>query len=346
VTEQVVGQTAAALARSGMRAAGYRYVNLDDCWMAWARSATGDLQPDHARFPGGIPPLAKLLHENGMKLGIYLSAGPTTCRGRPGSYGYLSRDIAKVASWGVDFIKIDWCAAREQGANAQKIYTEAQAAVAATGRPIVLSISEWGGARPWRWAARVAHMWRTTRDIPHYNTRNRWSATLKVASLTERVADAAAPGGWNDPDFLQVGLANFTRDENRAVMAIWAMLAAPLIASNDVRRMTPGIRAILTNGEVIAIDQDQLGRAGRKVLTLQAVDLWVREMANGDRVLMILNRRVGPIRWWANADQVFGRNGSRWRIHDVWTHGTTFAEGRFVTEVPGHGVALFRISPA
>jgi len=346
VTEATVVQSASALARSGMRAAGYRYVNLDDCWMAWARDVNGELQPDHVRFPHGIAALAQQIHANGMKLGIYLSAGPTTCTGRPGSYGLMRRDIATVARWGADFLKIDWCVASEQAGQQQSTYAEAQAAVAASGRPMLLSISEWGDAQPWTWGAQVGHMWRTTHDVTGYDRRNRWRATLQVASLTEQVGSAAGPGGWNDADILQVGLPRLTPDENRAIFSVWAMLAAPLIAGNNVRDMTADTRATLVNPEVIAIDQDQLGRAGQRVASDHGVELWVRELGNGDRAFMVLNRRIGPVHWKATAGGIFGRALSRWRVRDLWAHHTTLTTGSFTTDVPGHGAALFRVGPA
>jgi alpha-galactosidase len=346
VTETTVTQSAAALVRSGMRDAGYRYVNLDDCWMAWARDANGDLQPDHARFPHGIAALARTVHASGMKLGIYLSAGPTTCTGRPGSSGLLARDIATAARWGIDFVKLDWCAAPEQGGQQQSIYGEAQAVVAAIGRPMLLSISEMGDTQPWTWGAKVGHMWRTTPDVTGYDRRHRWRAALQVASLTERVGSAAGPGGWNDADILQVGLPRLTPDENRALFSVWAMLAAPLIAGNNVRDMSADTRATLVNPEVIAIDQDRLGRAGKRVAKSRSVELWVRELAGGDRAFMVLNRRAGAIHWKATAGGIFGRANPRWRIRDLWAHRTTMTTGPFTMDVPGHAAALFRVGPA
>jgi alpha-galactosidase len=342
--ETVMRQTVVDLARTGLRGAGYRYVIVDDCWMARTRDKAGDLQPDPVRFPSGIPALAKFIHARGMKLGIYLAGGRTTCQGRAGSFGRLPRDIAKVASWGADFIKIDWCAPRTL-APVQATFARAEAAIVKTGRPIVLSICEGGGGHPWVWGPRVANMWRTTKDMPWYGRADRWGAMLKVASLTERVAGTSGPGGWNDPDLLQVGVAQLSPDESRASMSIWTMLAAPLIAANDVRHMSAYTLATLTNREALAIDQDRLGRAGRIVSTQAGVELWARELANGDRAVMVLNTRSRPTKWSVNADQIFGRDGAGWDVRDVWSHTTSTTPGQFETTVPGHGATLFRIGP-
>ena len=344
VTERVVRQTADALVRSGLRDAGYRYVNLDDCWMAWSRGPDGALRPDRARFPSGIRALAGRLHRQGLKLGIYLSAGRMTCARRPGSAGHLARDARTVAAWGVDLVKLDWCFAPARFDPAAT-YGAMRDALRATGRSVVLSICEWGLGEPWRWGAGTGHMWRIAHDTPRLAPRDRWRAVLRVAARAAAVATHARPGGWNDPDILQVGLGGLSATESATTFSLWSMLAAPLLAGNDLRRMDASTRAILTNREVVAIDQDPAARPAIRVASRRGHDTWVRELAGGERALLLVNRTARPARFRADARSVFARPGARWRVRDLWSHRTHVTSGPIAVRVRPHGAAMFRIRP-
>src|SRR5688500_4501229 len=277
-TERTVRATADALVRSGLREAGYRYVNLDDCWMARSRGRDGELRADPARFPSGIPALAARLRRQALRLGMYLSAGPMTCARRPGSAGHLERDARRLVGWGADLVKLDWCFAPPRS-RAAAVYARMRDALRATGRPVVLSICEWGRNRPWQWGAVTGHMWRTAHDTPRLAPRDRCRAVMRVVARTAEVAGHARPGAWNDPDILQIGLGRLSATEERTVFSLWAMLAAPLLAGNDLRRMDRATLRVLRNREVIAIDQDPAGRPGVRVSSRRGRDVWVRELA-------------------------------------------------------------------
>src|SRR6185312_7172725 len=257
VSALLIRDVADAMAANGMRDAGYQYITIDDCWQV-ARDAKGVIVADSARFPGGMKPLADYVHSKGLKFGIYTDAGRFTCQHRPGSYGYEDIDAKTYASWGVDYVKIDWCNA--EGIDAPTQYAKLRDALLHSGRPIVFSICEWGSNRPWEWAPAVGNLWRTTGDI-----QDRWNSVLTIVTLSSQYWHAAKPGAWNDPDMLEVGNGGMTRDEYRAHFSLWAMMAAPLMAGNDVRtmldstRLAASTRDILLNRDVIAVDQDSLG---------------------------------------------------------------------------------------
>jgi alpha-galactosidase len=343
VSERTVRSTANAIVRTGMRAAGYRYVNLDDCWMGWKRNARGELQSDRARFPGGIPALARYLHRRGLRLGIYLSAGRMTCARRPGSAGHMARDAATVARWGVDLVKLDWCFV-PRSFDQRRVYGAMHDALRATGRSILISICEWGRARPWNWGAGVGHMWRTTHDIPRHAPRDRWRAVLRVAARNAELGLHAGPGGWNDPDILQVGLPGLTATEGRTMFSLWAMMAAPLLAGHDVRRMDGRTRATLLNREVIAVDQDHAGLQGLRVTSRRGRDVWVRQLSGGERAVLFVNRTAGRRRFRGSPRAMFGESrAARFRVRDLWRHRTRTTARWLNATVPAHGAAMFRI---
>jgi alpha-galactosidase len=343
VTEGMVRATAKAMIASGMRSVGYRYVNLDDCWMASRRGPDGNLRPDRSRFPSGIPALADWLHRRGLKLGIYLSAGSMTCMRRPGSAGSLSRDAATVASWGVDLVKLDWCFT-PRSLNGSQVYGEMRDALRGTGRPVVLSICEWGTNRPWTWGPQTGHMWRTTHDLPRTAPRDRWRAVLRVAAHNARLSLHAGPGGWNDPDILQVGLRGLSATEGRTMFSLWAMMAAPLLAGNDLRRMDGRTRATLINHEVIAVNQDPAGLQGVRVKTRRGRDVWVRVLANGDRAVLFVNRTGRTRRFRGSVRAMFGDSRpGRYRVRSLWSHRSHTTPRWLVAHVPPHGAGLFRI---
>ena len=272
VSEDMIRSMADAMVKSGMKDAGYQYVNIDDCWQV-SRDAQGNIVADPQRFPHGMKAVGDYIHSLGLKFGVYSDAGSKTCAGRPGGLGHEYQDAIQYAAWGVDYLKYDWCNATTQDAKAS--YANIRAALDAAGRPIVLSICEWGTAKPWLWGKEVGgNLWRTTGDI-----KDRWGGSEKwpdgsccaygvLGILDQQVGleSYAGPGHWNDPDMLEVGNGGMTDTEYRAHFSLWAILAAPLIAGNDLRDMRPEIHDILTNKEVIAVDQDALGREGERVV--------------------------------------------------------------------------------
>src|SRR2546430_2685109 len=254
VSESLVQATADAMVSSGMKAAGYQYVNIDDCWMASARNASGHLVPDPNKFPHGISGVAAYVHGKGLKLGIYESAGTATCAGFPGSLNHERVDAADFAAWGVDYLKYDNC--NNQGVDYQTRYNAMRDALAATGRPIVYSLCEWGLENVWTWGAGTGNLWRTTGDI-----QASFGSMLSIFHSNVGLAPYAGPGGWNDPDMLEVGNGmSFT--ENRAEFSLWAEMAAPLISGTDLRSASQATLSLYLNSDVIAVDQDSLGRQG------------------------------------------------------------------------------------
>ena len=338
VSSRLIRETADALVATGMRDAGYQYLVIDDCWQV-ARDREGRLVADSVRFPEGMKALADYVHARGLKFGLYTDAGRRTCQGRPGTYEHEEIDARTFAAWGVDYVKEDWCYA--EGLDAPTLYAKFRDALARAGRPIVLSICEWGSNRPWEWGPATGHLWRTTGDIS-----DRWSSVLALLDLNAQYALAAGPGAWNDPDMLEVGNGGMTDDEYRAHFSLWALMAAPLMAGNDVRAMSPETRAILLNAEVIAVDQDSLGVQGMLVAE-NAPDLqvWAKRLADGSRAVVLLNRSglasAMTTTWWR-----IGLPAGPARVRDLWAHADrgTFTE-KYSATVPPHGVVMVRVTP-
>jgi len=271
VSEDLIKGTADAMVKSGMKDAGYEYVVIDDCWQV-SRDANSNIVADPERFPHGMKAVGDYIHSVGLKFGIYSDAGSKTCQSRPGGLGHEYQDAIQYAAWGVDYLKYDWCNTTTQDAKAS--YANIRAALDASGRSIVLSICEWGTAKPWLWGKEVGgNLWRTTGDITDkWEGSTKWpdgsccsNGMLVNLDLEVGLASYAGPGHWNDPDMLEVGNGGMTDTEYRSHFSLWSILAAPLIAGNDLRNMRPEIRDILTNKEVIAVDQDSLGREGERV---------------------------------------------------------------------------------
>ncbi len=342
VSDKLIRGVADAMVASGMRDAGYQYVNIDDCWQV-ARTPQGVIVVDSLRFPNGMKALGDYVHSKGLKFGVYTDAGRRTCEGRPGSYGYEAIDARTYASWGVDYVKIDWCNA--EGLDARTQYTIFRDALAASGRKIVFSICEWGSNQPWDWAPAVGNLWRTTGDIA-----DRWSSVLTLVDLSSQYWHLAGPGRWNDPDMLEVGNGGMTNTEYRAHFSLWAMMAAPLIAGNDVRAMmdstrdATATREILLNKEVIAVDQDSLGRQGTIVQASPSeLQVWVKPLADGSRAVLLFNRASVPSTISANWGRV-GLKTRRARVRDLWAHTESAAvENFYAATVPSHGVVMLRV---
>ncbi|WP_225851349.1 glycoside hydrolase family 27 protein, partial [Streptomyces sp. HPF1205] len=258
VSESLIKATAQAMHTDGMQAAGYSYVNIDDCWLTKSRDSSGRLVPDPAKFPDGIKGTADYVHSLGLKLGIYEDAGTATCAGYPGSLGHETTDAQTFASWGVDYLKYDNC--NNNGVSAQTRYTAMRDALNATGRPILFSLCNWGQENVWTWGANVGNSWRTTGDI-----NASWSSMLSIFHSNVGLASYAGPGHWNDPDMLEVGNGSMTTTENRSEFSLWAEMAAPLIAGTNIASANSTTLSIYTNSRVIAVDQDSLGKQGTMV---------------------------------------------------------------------------------
>jgi alpha-galactosidase len=343
VNEGIVRRVADAMVSSGMRDAGYLYVVIDDCWHG-PRDAAGNITADPERFPAGMRALADYVHARGLKFGIYSDAGRTTCGGRPGSQGHEYQDALTYAAWGVDYLKYDWCATGTR--NAEEAYALMADALRATGRDIVFSICEWGNNQPWLWAANIGNLWRTTGDIyDHWDGVDRWQhGVMNIVDSNESLWPFAGPGHWNDPDMLEIGNGGMTDTEYRSHFSLWAMMAAPLIAGNDIAAMTPATRDILTNREVIAVDQDRLGVQGRRVWREGGREIWVKPLAGGGRALLLLNRGDAPAEIAASWAQLDWPPALRARVRDLWEHrDLPRAAGQVRATVAPHGVVMLRV---
>ncbi len=338
LNETVVEQTATAMVSSGMQAAGYRYINLDDCWMAPSRDANGNLVPDPTKFPSGMPALVSYVHNLGLKIGIYEDAGTATCQGRPGSYGYYEQDADTFAAWGVDYIKLDWC--NTAGLDPQAQYTQFQQALASAGGNIVFSLCDWGTNTPWIWAPAVGNLWRTTGDIG-----DNWLSMVNNMQANSAYAASAGPGAWNDPDMLEVGNGGMTDTEDRTHFSMWAMMAAPLIAGNDLTGLSVASLATLTNQEVIAVDQDALGKQG--VLLSDnggGLQVWAKPVTGGTAVALLNlfgTAATISVNWSA-----FGLQPNETAaVRDLWAHADLGEfTGTFSANVPSHGVIMVIVS--
>lgn len=358
VSEELIRESADAMVASGMKDAGYEYVNVDDCWHG-ERDADGFIRPDPDRFPSGMKALADYVHAKGLKLGLYSDAGWKTCGGHPGSRGHEFQDALTYARWGIDYLKYDWC--NTEALSAEGAYLTMREALYAAGRPIVLSICEWGNNRPWEWGPEIGQLWRTTGDIypcfdcvKDHGTWSSWGV-LQILDKQDGLRRHAGPGHWNDPDMMEVG-NGMSVNADRAHFSMWAMLAAPLLAGNDLRSMSPETTEILTNQDVIAVDQDPLGIQGFKYSAADGVEIWFKPLAGGDWAMAVLNRKEAPRKVtfdWKNEnvmDELSGRKTelgtTAYLLRDLWAKkdlGTTDAP--LTVDVPGHDVMMLRLVP-
>jgi len=336
VSERLVLETADALIETGMRDAGYRYVVIDDAWEGSLRE-DGELVPSLWKFPRGMRPLADDLHARGLKFGLYTCAGTHTCQGYPASAGNEMRDAQRFAEWGVDFIKVDWC--NTNGLDAPATYAAWSAALRAAGRTMVFSVCEWGRSRPWEWAPPLAHMWRTASDI-----QDRWDSVVTTLARQSAIADHAGPDHWNDPDMLEVGNGGMTDDEQRAHFSLWAILAAPLMAGNDLRDMTATTREILTAPEVIAVDQDPAGMQGRLLRDEDGRQVWARRLADGSHAVALLNASDQTAALRVSWPELGLPPTARVTVRDLWQRADigVFSEGH-ETELRSHTAVLLTL---
>jgi alpha-galactosidase len=353
ISEELVRQTADALLESGLRDAGYEYVVIDDLWEAPQRDAAGRLAADPEKFPDGMSALADYVHSRGLKFGIYSSVGSHTCGGKPASYGHEEEDAQTFAEWGVDFLKHDFCYS-PLGVDGRVLYERMGQALRATGRPILFSVCDWGSMHPWDWAAARAgaHMWRTSRDI-----NDSWQSMSEIGFEKQRHLERfAGPGHWNDPDMLIVGMhgkgnvahGGCTDEEYRTHFTLWCMLAAPLMIGCDVRAMDGPTRDILLAPEVIAVDQDPLGRQGYSLGNdWRNAEVWKKVLADGSVAVALFNRKDTGRRMVTVSWEALGLHDRRPAlVRDLWAREDigTFSRG-YAAEVDAHAAVLLKITP-
>ena len=342
ITARDVRAMADAMVSSGMRDAGYVYVNIDDTWEG-ARNAAGEIQAND-KF-GDMKALADYVHGRGLKLGIYSSPGATTCAGFAGSHGHEEGDARTFASWGVDFLKYDYCGARDlypvTRENQQALFRRMGAALRKAGRPVVYSLSQSGDFDIWRWGPGTgANMWRTTPDIS-----DDWSSMSQRGFRQLDLAAWSGPGHWNDPDMLEIGNGGMTQDEYRTQMSLWSLLPAPLLAGNDLTSMDAATRDILLNREVIAVDQDPAGKPARRLEKQGDVEVLVRDMSDGSVVIGLFNRgdRSASVHLpWQRVDARFSQGV---RVRDLWEHASRVETSPLRAMVRRHAAILLRVTP-
>ncbi len=346
VSEKLIREMADAMVATGMRDAGYRYLVIDDCWQV-VRDGRGNIVPDPERFPSGMKVLADYVHSKGLLFGLYSDAGTKTCQGRPGSHGFETNDANLYAAWGVDYLKYDWC--NTQGIDPKAAYPAMRDALSKCGRPIVFSMCEWGTSKPWLWAKDVGNLWRTTGDIQDcWDCRRDWGGMgwTHILDLQVGLENHAGPGHWNDPDMLEVGNGGMGIEEYRAHFSFWCLLAAPLMAGNDLRSMSKETVDILTNREAIAVNQDPLGRQGFKVRDEGNIEVWAKPLKDGGKAVILFNRssilQTLSVRW----EEIGYPAGHKTSVRDLWLNKDlgTF-KNAFFTAVQARGVAMIRTSP-
>jgi len=343
VSEKLIMQMADEMVSSGMQDAGYQYIVIDDCWQV-DRDENGEIVVDKDRFPHGMKYVADYVHSKGLKFGIYSCAGSKTCAGRPGGRGHEFQDARTYASYGVDYLKYDWCNTTTQ--EAKSSYSTMRDGLFAAKRPIVFSLCEWGTAKPW--AKEVGHLWRTTGDIV-----DRWDSMIDILDKEKDLAKYAGPGYWNDPDMLEVGNGGMTTEEYRTHFSLWCMLAAPLMAGNDLGNMSPETADILKNAEVIALDQDVLGKQGFCYRDNGDYEIWIKKLANNEKAVCLLNRGDEEKTVQVDYNILLKANDDYWssepyklenyKLRDLWEHKEVSLEKSTVfVKMPPHSVKVYR----
>jgi alpha-galactosidase len=346
VDDAAVRAQAEAMVSSGMRDAGYTYINIDDTWEG-ERDAKGNIQTN-GKFPD-MKALADFVHSKGLKLGIYSSPGSKTCAKFEGSLGHELQDAQTYAAWGIDYLKYDLCGLRDEmravptPEAAHKImvdaYIKMRDALRSTGRPIVYSLCQYGNDAVWEWGTSVGgNLWRTTGDIT-----DKYARMAEIGFGQAGLARFAGPGHWNDPDMLEVGNGGMTTEEYRTHMSLWAILAAPLLAGNDLSTMTSETVALLTNRDVIAVDQDAAGKQGDRVSAEGPIEVWVRPLADGSKAVGIFNRRPSAMTAHVDFQKLEFPHAVKakdlWQAKDLGNISTPYT-----VTLPGHGVLFLRVS--
>ncbi len=342
INEEKIKHMADAMASNGMKEAGYQYIVIDDCWQV-SRDKDGYVIADPNKFPSGIKALADYIHSKGLKFGIYSCAGRLTCQKRPGGAGYEDKDAQRYAEWGVDYLKYDWC--NSEGMTSTVQYSRMRDALYKAKRPIIFSLCEWGSTKPWLWADTVGQLWRTTGDI-----QDRFATghgVLKIFDEQSKIRQYNKPNAWNDPDMLEVGNMGLSYVESRTHFTLWCMMAAPLIAGNNLHTMKPDILQILTNKNAIAVDQDKLGIPCFLWTKANGIEAWMKPLADGSYAVCFLNRGMSAasldfdLKQIAN-DPDFKKSYSidgGYAVFDVWNNkelGTT--QKNITASIKGHDV--------
>ena len=349
ITDTLVRGIADAMVSTGMQAAGYQFINIDDMWQAANRDSSGNIVPDGTKFPNGMKALADYVHSKGLKLGVYSDRGTKTCSGRPGSYSYETKDAQTYASWGVDYLKYDNCSPAA-GSNIQTDYTNMANALKATGRPIVFSVCAWWF---YDWETSIGQLWRTGTDIKDnwtsfislLNNNGGWSSRYSGASYgSPGLAQYAGPGHWNDPDMLEVGNGGMTDTEYQSHFSLWAIMAAPLIAGNDLSKMSAATKDTLTNADVIAVDQDPLGVQGKPISTSTTLEVWSKKLSGTQTYAVVLFNRTAASADIAVTWSSLGMTSTSATVRDLWSHtdlGSTATQ--YTATVPSHGVVMLKV---
>ncbi|MFJ6698362.1 glycoside hydrolase family 27 protein [Streptomyces sp. NPDC091272] len=347
IDEQKIRAAADALVGTGLREAGYRYVNIDDCWQAPTRDAEGRLRADPARFPGGIAALADYVHDKGLKLGLYATPGRRTCAniwhdypGSLGSLGHEYQDAETFAGWGVDYLKYDWCYAGKDGVRAEPGFTTMRDALAATGRPMLFSIHHEPQLPVWDWRPQVANSWRVAADI-----RDNWQSMIGIVRINQPLAAHAGPGAWNDPDMLEVGNGGMTDAEYRTHFGLWAQMAAPLLISTDLTAATPRTLRLLANRDVIAVDQDPLGRQGTVVSREDGLVVMTKPLVGGARSVTLTNETDATATVSTTTAAAGLKRHDSYAVKNLWTGRESFTAGTLRAEVPAHDTVMYRVAP-
>lgn len=350
INEQIIKEMADAMVISGMSNAGYKYIMIDDGWQG-GRDNKNNMIPDVKKFPSGIKNLADYIHSKGMKLGIYSDAAQLTCAGYTASLGFEEQDAKTFASWGIDYLKYDYCHAPEDSVTAKIRYKKMADALKKSGRDIVFSICEWGVRKPWLWAANVGgQLWRTTYDI-----RDSWKSMMSILDINAELNNYAAPGRWNDPDMLIVGLngnkgpsgdlggIGCTDVEYKSNMSLWCMMTAPLIATNDVRTMSSATKEILLNKELIAINQDIAGVHAKRIKLENGIEIFIKPLMNNDTAIAILNRNETK----QTVEIKFSQIGlqRKYILRDVIQHNLAGISDKWKGEIQNHETKVFRLKP-
>ena len=341
--EQLIKEVAEAVVKTGLRDAGYAFVGPDE-GICFERGTNGLLTTVLSRYPSGLRGLGDYIHRRGLKYALYTDAGTRTCsKAMPGTKDHEFEDMRAFAGWRCDYLKIDWCNA--EGLDIVKAYTLLHEAQLAAGRPLVHSLCTWGEGQPWKWAASVGHLWRTTGDICAPGQAD-WNNALKYAFENEKLCPFAGPGHWNDPDMMIVGMAGLSETQNRTFFSLWCIMAAPLMAGNDVRTMTPATIAILTNIEAIAVNQDPLGLQGHVVRTTNGVSFWAgKRLYDGSQAVVVYNQSTVPVQARLDWRDLGLDESATLYVRNLWTHITTgpLADGITLALSAGD-VAMLRIS--
>lgn len=341
IDEKMIRDTADALVSTGLAKLGYRYVNIDDCWAEISRDNKGYLVPKKSTFPSGMKALADYVHGKGLKLGIYSDAGYFTCsKQMPGSLGREEQDAKTFASWGIDYLKYDNC--NNDGSKPLVRYPVMTQALMNAGRPIFFSLCEWGDMHPATWGFKIGNSWRTTNDIS-----DNWDSMISRADQNEVYAEYARPGGWNDPDMLEIGNGGMTEDEYVVHFSLWAISKAPLLIGCDVRNTTKDIIDIIANKEAIAINQDKLGVQAKKVRMEGDWEVWAGPLSKYRVTLVILNRGAWRTAITAHWDDIGIPVGSTVVARDVWEHKTlkTRFVGNLTATIDPHACKLYVLKP-